>query len=159
MVTCVDSVAASSSADQGQLAHLSVTRDEVSYYSGQGQLATVDNGEIEQTSMSKIKVVKDKDDNIKKVKVKLREVQEIDSSSTDDSTNAIDSNAIDLREYQEANIATTKDSADIGTYQSQQASMTSNGVIKQKQVTVITVKFTKEGVKTTVKMKQKQKAK
>ena len=154
MTTCMDCVAASSTAGQVQTAQISVTRDGVSYDMNQQQAAAVDNGEIEQASMVKQKVVYDKNGNIKKVTLKMRQVQEVDSSSTDDSTNAID-----LEAYQYANIATTENGANIGLEQAQLASEESGGEIKQKQVTVIKVKFKKDGVKTTVKMKQKQQVK
>lgn len=156
MVTCIDSAAAASTANQAQSAQLSVTRNEVNYNWDQVQYAAVDNGRIDETSMGSIKVTKNKKDEIKKVTLRLREVQEVGSSSTDDSNNAIDSSTY---QDQGANIEATKDSANIKTNQLQLTSKESNGVIKQTQVTVIKVKLTKDGVKTTVKMKQKSKTK
>jgi len=84
--------------------------------------------------------------------VKLCEVQKVKSSSTSESVNVIES-----RDYQNANVVTTKDSANVNLNQMQLALEDSNGVIKQKQVAVIKVKFTKHGVKVVIKMRQIQK--
>jgi hypothetical protein len=154
MVTCIGSAAASSSADQVQSGQLSVTRDEVISNSNQDQLAAVDNGAIGQTSLNSLKVVTNKKGEVKKVTMKLIEVQNVDSSSTVDSTNAIDTSA-----YQDVNVVKTENGANIDFNQAQMASEQSGGVIKQKQVAVVKVKFKKGDTIVKIKMKQKQKVK
>ncbi|MGB9929845.1 MAG: hypothetical protein ACPK85_15835 [Methanosarcina sp.] len=144
--------AASSSADQSQSCQLSVTRDGVAYNLDQVQIAVVENGILKQYQLSDINVIYDEQGKVKKVTVKLREIQTVKSSSTTESVNIINS-----YEYQNANVVTTKDSAKINLNQVQLALEDSNGVIKQKQVAVIKVKFTKHGVKVIIKMRQVQK--
>jgi hypothetical protein len=151
------SAVASSSADQSQSCQLSVTRDGVTYNLDQAQIAVVDNGMIKQVQISYMKIIYDKEGEIKSVIVRLREVQKVSSSSTDTNTDGI--NIIDSSEYQDASVVTTKDSANIDLRQVQLVTEQLNGKITQSQVAVVKVKFTKHGVKVVLKMKQKLKVK
>lgn len=152
IATITGNAAASLSADQTQSCQLSVTRYGVIYNLDQTQIAVVENGVLKQYQLSDIKIIYDDNGKVKKVTVKLCEVQKVKSSSTSESVNVIES-----RDYQNANIVTTKDSANVNLNQMQLALEDSNGVIKQKQVAVIKVKFTKHGVKVVIKMRQIQK--
>jgi hypothetical protein len=155
MVTCIGTATAGSSADQGQSATLSVSRDGVSYDSGQAQIAQVDNGEINQASSNDLKIVYNKNGNVKKVVAKLKEVQKVDSWSNDN-----DYNEIDTSSEQGFSVSQTEDAVDINFNQLQHAAEASDGVIKQKQVAVLKVKLKKNGEeKVTVKLKQKLKVK
>ena len=161
MVTCIGTAVAGSSADQGQSATLSVTRDGVGYNSDQVQVAQVDDGEINQASSNNLKVVLDENGNVKKVVVKLKEVQEVDSQSNDvGSNNDVDSNEIETTSEQGFSVKNTENGVDVNINQLQHAEEESDGVIKQKQVAVVKVKFKKNGeTKVVVKLKQKQKVK
>ncbi|MFZ2499220.1 hypothetical protein [Methanosarcina sp.] len=157
IATITGSAVASSSAAQSQSCQLSVTRDGVTYNLDQAQIAIVDNGMIRQFQISDMKITYDQKGKIKSVTVRLREVQKVSSSSTDYNIDSI--NVIDLSEYQDANVVTTKDSANIDLRQVQIVTEQLNGKITQNQVAVIKVKFTKHGVKVVLKTKQKLKVK
>jgi hypothetical protein len=146
---------ASSLAGQSQSCNLTVTRDGVTYNLSQVQIAVVDGrGAIKQFQINDIKIIKDRNGKIKSVTVKMREVQKVCFSSTVDSIKVIDSS-----EYQNAKVVTTKNSANVNLNQVQLVTEQSNGVIKQSQVAVIKVKFTKNGIKVAIKMQQTQYAK
>jgi hypothetical protein len=157
IATISNNALASSSAGQSQTCNLSVTRNGVTCNLDQVQIAVVDNGTIKQFQLSSIQIIKDRNGKIKSVTVRLREVQKVSSSSTDNSIDSI--NVIDSNEYQNANVVTTKDSANIDLSQVQLVTEQSNGAIKQSQVAVIKVKFTKKGVKVVIKLKQNLKVK
>jgi valyl-tRNA synthetase len=153
MVTCIGTAIAGSSASQGQSATLSVTRDGYAYNSDQVQFAQVVDGQINQASSNGLKVVYDKNGNIKKVVAKLKEVQEVSSSSNDN-----DYNEIATSSEQGFSVSNTENGVDVNVKQLQKAAEKSGGEIKQKQVAVVKVKFKKNGeVKVTVKLKQNQK--
>ncbi len=144
--------AASSSAEQSQTCNLIVTRNGVNYDIGQMQIACVENGVATAYQCNKIIITKDKYGKIKSVKVVLRQVEKVSSSSPIDSVKVIESS-----EYQDANCCVTTDGANIKLNQAQVTCENSNGVIKQVEVMKVKVKFMKNGqIKVVIKMKQKQ---
>jgi hypothetical protein len=90
----------------------------------------------------------------------MRQVQNVISSSTDSSSTVDSIKDIESSQYQDANVVTTKDSANINLNQVQATLENSNGTIKQVEVIKVKVKFLKNGkIKVVIKMKQKQIAK
>ncbi|ALK06017.1 hypothetical protein SAMN02910340_01628 [Methanosarcina thermophila] len=153
MVTCIGTAVAGSSADQVQAASLNVTRDGVNYISGQVQIAQTDNGEINQASKNNLKVVYDKDGNIKKVVARLDEEQQVDSWSNNGD------NEIDTSSEQGFGISKIENGVNVDLYQLQHAAQTSDGTINQKQSAVVKVKLKENKEVVSVKLKQKQEVK
>jgi hypothetical protein len=142
-VTCIGTAVAGSSATQGQSAEI-IDGD----------------GEITQAGQASVKVVSDKNGNVKKVVAKLKEVQQVDSRSDDGDSNEIGTNSNEIDTYSEQGFSAsnTENGVNVNFDQLQHAEETSDGVIKQKQVAVVKVKFKKNGeTKVVVKLKQKQK--
>lgn len=174
MVTCIGTAVAGSSADQGQAASLNVNRDGVNYDSAQVQIAQTDNGEVNQASKNDLKVVYDKNGNVKKVVARLDEEQQVDSWSNNGGYNKIDTSS-----DQGFSISKTKNGVNVDLYQLQHAAQTSDGsinqkqssggtinqkqssegTINQKQSAVVKVDFKENGDVDSVKLKQKQEVK
>lgn len=152
------SAVASSSADQSQSGQLTVTRDGICCNLDQAQIAVVDeNGNIIQCELSDVHITYDKYGKIKSVTLKLKQIQKVSSTSTDPSSTAVSTS--DVSSSQDANVVTTKDSASVSFNQVECSLQSSSGVIKQVQIAIVKVKFTKHGVKVIVKLKQKVKVK
>ena len=160
ITTITGSAVASSSADQSQSCQLCVTRDGVTCDLGQMQFACVENGVATVYQVHSIIVTKDSKGKIKSVKVVLRQVEKVSSSSTDSSSTIDSAKVIESSEYQDANCCVTTDGAKINLNQAQVTCENSNGVIKQVEVIKVKVRFLKNGqIKVVIKMKQKQVAK
>lgn len=160
ITTITGSAVASSSAEQNQNCTLMVTRDGVTYNLNQAQIEVVENGVVKAYQIYDLKITYDKKGKVKSVTLKMRQVQNVISSSTDSSSTVDSIKDIESSQYQDANVVTTKDSANINLNQVQATLENSNGTIKQVEVIKVKVKFLKNGkIKVVIKMKQKQIAK
>jgi hypothetical protein len=160
ITTITGSAVASSSAEQNQNCTLVVTRDGVTYNLNQAQIEVVEDGVVKAYQIYDIKITYDKKGKVKSVTLKMRQVENVISSSTDSSSTVDSIKDIESSQYQVANVKTTADSATINLNQVQATVENSNGTIKQVEIIKVKVKFLKNGkIKIVIKMKQKQIAK
>ncbi|MGI5992045.1 MAG: hypothetical protein ACOX79_06255 [Methanosarcina sp.] len=150
MVTCIGSAAAMSSATQEQAGYVSVTNGDVSCGLGQQQSAEVSgDGVITQDQQSSVKTKTNPHSGVIKITVRLDAAQNVDTSSTSDSTNnKPTSNVVEKMKV---------DNGGSGYIDaSQLQTETSAGDISQQQTAVLKIKETPNG-KIHAKLKLQQK--
>ena len=135
MLTCVSTAVADSGAGQIQSTNIDITDGKVSFNANQDQVAYVEDGTINQEGSASAKYVYYKNGNLKKVVVKQKQAQIVDSSSSDsvDSTDS-SGNEIYTGSQQDFSVSQKENGVSINANQQQVAAQTGDGTINQKQI-------------------------